>query len=217
MRKNVNAVMFDMDGLLFNSEDIVEKAYAAMLGRRGLTMCRELRSKVTGMPPIRSFTTLADWHSLPQSWTELSDEFHNIYRTFLPEMLEKMPGVDTLLQHLDSRGTPYGIGTSNLRDVAIECLEQCDLLHRIQFVITSQDVEKGKPDPDVYLAGAEQLGVTPAEMVVLEDSPNGCRAGIAAGAMTVAVPNAHTRDFEFPEELTLRVESLDAPELLELL
>ena len=76
-------------------------------------------------------------------------------------------------------------------------LTQLNLKHRFRFILTADDIQRGKPDPEVYLLAAERLGIAPSQMMVLEDSANGCRAAVAAGAFTVAVPNRHTRDHIF--------------------
>jgi beta-phosphoglucomutase-like phosphatase (HAD superfamily) len=71
------------------------------------------------------------------------------------------------------------------------------LKHCFRFILTADDVARGKPDPEVYLLAARRLGLAPLEMMVLEDSGNGCRAAVAAGAFVVAVPNRHTKDHSF--------------------
>jgi beta-phosphoglucomutase-like phosphatase (HAD superfamily) len=68
---------------------------------------------------------------------------------------------------------------------------------RFSPILTSEDVTEGKPHPEIYLKSAARLGIEPAEMLVLEDSQNGCRAAVAAGAITVAVPGAHSRRHDF--------------------
>jgi beta-phosphoglucomutase-like phosphatase (HAD superfamily) len=72
------------------------------------------------------------------------------------------------------------------------------LKDRFRFILTAADIRRGKPNPEVYLLAAERLSIDPRQMMVLEDSGNGCRAAVAAGAYTVAVPNRHTRDHKFP-------------------
>jgi HAD superfamily hydrolase (TIGR01509 family) len=89
------------------------------------------------------------------------------------------------------------VATSGTREYAHHVLSRLKLIERFEFVLTSEDVRLGKPDPAVYLLAAARLGLAPPQMMVLEDSANGCRAAVAAGAYTVAVPNRHTRDHNF--------------------
>ncbi len=115
----------------------------------------------------------------------------------LETSLAPMPGLLELLAALEAVGVPKAIATSGHRSYAVNVLGRLDLHARFEFVLTSEDVVHGKPAPDVYQLAARNLGLTPPETMVLEDSVNGCRAGVAAGAFTVAVPNRHTRGYDF--------------------
>jgi HAD superfamily hydrolase (TIGR01509 family) len=92
---------------------------------------------------------------------------------------------------------PVAVATSALREYADFVLTQLELKRRFQFVLTSEDIRHGKPDPEIYLLAATQLNLLPVQMMVLEDSANGCRAAVLAGAFTVAVPNRHTQKHNF--------------------
>ena len=87
------------------------------------------------------------------------------------------------------------------------------LKNRFRFILTSQDIHRGKPDPEIYRLAAAHLGIPPSQMMVLEDSGNGCRAAVAAGAYTVAIPNRHTRDHKF-EGVKLVADTLADPRIL---
>jgi pseudouridine-5'-monophosphatase len=76
-------------------------------------------------------------------------------------------------------------------------LTRLNLKQRFRFILTSADIRHGKPDPEIYLLSAARLGIAPSQMMVLEDSANGCRAAVDAGAFTVAVPNRHTHNHNF--------------------
>jgi HAD superfamily hydrolase (TIGR01509 family) len=108
-----------------------------------------------------------------------------------------MPGVEALLSDLQRAQVPIAVATSGTGEYAHAVLSQLNLQHRFRFILTADDIRRGKPDPEVYLLAAERLALAPPQMMVLEDSANGCRAAVAAGAFTVAVPNRHTRDHEF--------------------
>ena len=111
--------------------------------------------------------------------------------------LRALPGLEALLRALESVPVPKAIATSSGRAYTRTVLSQFDYVPRFQFVLTGEDVREGKPAPEVYLTAARQLGVPPAAMMVLEDSENGCRAGVAAGAYTVAVPGPHSQHHDF--------------------
>jgi beta-phosphoglucomutase-like phosphatase (HAD superfamily) len=88
------------------------------------------------------------------------------------------------------------------------CLGPFQLAPRFSFILTSEDITHGKPDPEIYLLAARRFGVPPGEMLVLEDSHNGCRAAAASGAYTVAVPGEHSRRQDF-STANLIVDSLE--------
>jgi beta-phosphoglucomutase-like phosphatase (HAD superfamily) len=93
------------------------------------------------------------------------------------------------------------------------CLEPFGLQKRFQFILTAEDIVHGKPHPEIYLTAARRFGVVPAEMMVLEDSQNGCLAAASAGAFTVAVPTQHSREHDF-SRAALIADSLADPRIL---
>jgi HAD superfamily hydrolase (TIGR01509 family) len=111
--------------------------------------------------------------------------------------LQLMPGLIELIDAIDNARIPKAIATSGSRDYADQILTRIELRHRFEMVITADDISRGKPDPEIYLLAARRFGVEPAEVLVLEDSQNGCRAGVAAGAYTVAVPSEHTEGHDY--------------------
>jgi HAD superfamily hydrolase (TIGR01509 family) len=127
-----------------------------------------------------------------------------------------MPGAALLLEQMVQRGLPRGVATSSGPDFAHDVLSRVGLRDRFGFVLTSADVTHGKPHPEIYERAAERLGVAPAEMLVLEDSENGCRAAVAAGAVVVAVPGGHSRRHDFTGA-HLVAESLADPRITRLL
>jgi HAD superfamily hydrolase (TIGR01509 family) len=108
-----------------------------------------------------------------------------------------MRGVIDLLDDLQAADMPVAVATSATPEYADNVLTRLDLKQRFRFILTAADIHRGKPDPEIYLLAANQLGIEPAHMMVLEDSANGCRAAVAAGAFTVAVPNRHTAKHNF--------------------
>jgi HAD superfamily hydrolase (TIGR01509 family) len=193
----LSAVVFDLDGLIVNSEDVYEQADVEVLRRRGKVYDAELRVLMMGRPTAESLRAMIEWHALDDT-VELLDAERSLLRDKLLEhSLESMPGLSELLDALEEAGVPKAIATSGHRSYAAYVLGRLDLHARFEFVLTSEDVVHGKPAPDVYQLAAARLGLAPSQTMVLEDSVNGCRAGIAAGAFTVAVPNRHTRDYDF--------------------
>jgi pseudouridine 5'-phosphatase len=212
----MRAVVFDMDGLMFNTEDVYSLVGTELLRRRGCQFTAELKDGMMGLPPQPGFELMIRWHNLTDTWEAMAVESNTIFLGLLSEHLEVLPGLWELLDALERARLPKAIATSTCRSLTEACLAPFDLARRFQFILTAEDIVRGKPDPEIYRKAAERFGVPPAEMLVLEDSQNGCRAAVAAGAFTVAVPGEHSRDHEF-RGAALVIEDLADPRLYEAL
>jgi HAD superfamily hydrolase (TIGR01509 family) len=168
-----------------------------VLRRRGKSYDAELREQMMGRPVVDAIKLMIECHSLPDSVESLMCECGDVLMGLMATSLATMPGVERLLDDLEAAGIPTAVATSGTREYADHALTRLNLKHRFKFILTAEDIERGKPDPSVYLLAAKRLGISPAEMLVLEDSANGCRAAVASGAFAVAVPNRHTRDHKF--------------------
>ncbi|MDR1267889.1 MAG: HAD family hydrolase, partial [Planctomycetaceae bacterium] len=135
---------------------------------------------------------------------------------FLDDGFSVMPGLFELLKHLESCPIPKGICTSSAERIVFEVLRRKNLAKRFDFVLTAENITKGKPDPEIYLKAADLFGVQPQEMLVLEDSVAGSQAARNAGAFPVVVLAKHNQGGDF-SAAQLIVHSLNAPEILELL
>lgn len=216
MPANIRAVVFDLDGLMLNTEDIFELAGVELMARRGLEMTDEIRHGMMGRRPVEAFTVLRELTGLQDSLEDLMLETKVLFAALAEDRLAVMPGLLELFDLLDIRKLPRAVATSSPRAYMTHLLEKFDLLHRIDFTLTAEDVTHGKPHPEIYLKAAEMHGVNPAEMLVLEDSETGTRAAAAAGAYIVSVPSRHT-DFGDFSMSRLTVSSLLDERLLALL
>ncbi len=187
-----HAVVFDMDGLMFNTEDVYWRVGTELLRRRGCRFSRDLSDTMMGRPPQTCFEVMIRWHSLNETWEELAAESEEIFLSLLDRHLASMPGLMELLAALERAGIGKAIGTSSSRRSLEAILSRFAMEPRFQFVLTAEDITHGKPDPEIYLKAAARFGIAPREMLVLEDSQTGCRSAAAAGAIVVAVPGAHS-------------------------
>lgn len=187
----LRAVTFDLDGLILNTELLYERCGAELLRRRGKVFTKELLDRMMGRPGHISLQIMIDEHALPISALDLLAESDEVFKGIMEAELALMPGLLELLDLLEQRGLPKGIATSSRRNHADYALGRFNLLPRFDFILTAEDITHGKPDPEIYLKAAAKHGVDPGEMLVLEDSQNGCRAAVAAGAYAVAVPGPH--------------------------
>ncbi len=193
----LRAVTFDMDGLMFNSEDVYTDVGDAILGRRGRRFEKDLKDAMMGLPPRPSFEVMIAWHGLSDTPESLIDESHALFVELMDGKLQPMPGLTDLLDALERHGIPKNIATSSSHVVVDAILPQFTMKDRFDHILASEDILHGKPHPEIYLKSAERLGVEPGEMLVLEDSHNGCLAGAAAGAFVVAIPSEHSLDHDF--------------------
>ncbi|MCA9230087.1 MAG: HAD family phosphatase [Planctomycetales bacterium] len=193
----LQAVIFDLDGLMFNTEDLYQEVGRDSLARRGKQLTQELLDEMMGRKSDIALQIMIDRHDLEISVEDLATEQAESMRKLIPTRLQPLPGLLSLLAALEAGGIPKAIATSSGRQFVTQVLGQSQLEPRFDFVFTSEDIENGKPAPDVYLLAASSLGFDPARTMVLEDTQIGCRAATAAGAYTVAVPGEHSRDHDF--------------------
>ena len=210
------AVVFDLDGLMFNTEELYQEVGAVLLRRRGCEFTQQLLDQMMGRPSRVALQIMIDAHTLKATVEELLAETDEIFPEILRTRLAPMPGLLDLLAGLEERGMPKAIATSSRRSFVERVLGQFDFQRRFSPILTSEDIVEGKPHPEIYLKAAERLGIAPGQMVVLEDSQNGCRAAVAAGSVAVAVPGEHSRRHDF-RGAALLADSLADPRLYALL
>jgi HAD superfamily hydrolase (TIGR01509 family) len=210
------AVVFDLDGLMFNTEELYVEVGTEILRRRGCEFTPELLDRMMGRPSAVARQIMIDTHGLAATVEDLLRETDELFPEILRVRLAPMPGLMDLLMALELRDFPKGIATSSRRPFVERVLGQFDLQPRFRFVLTSEDIVHGKPDPEIYLKAADHLDLQPSQMLVLEDSQNGCRAAVAAGAITVAVPSGHSHRHDF-SGAALVAESLADPRIYRLL
>lgn len=193
----IRAVAFDMDGLMVNTEELYTIVGETILQRRGSHFTPELKNRMMGLPGSVAWQVMIDAENLPDSIETLATESDEIFEGLLPTRLEMLPGLEELLELLEQHQIPRCVATSSSHRFAELVLTQIDVLERMAFVVTADDVAHGKPAPDIYLAAANRMSVLPENMLVLEDSHIGTRAGITSGACTIAVPGDHSHSHDF--------------------
>jgi len=201
---------------MVNTEDLYQDVGARILQRRGKRFDAELLDAMMGCPANVALQRMIDWHQLSDTVAGLAAETEEIFATVLDERLQVMPGLWDLLARLEAAGMPKAIATSSGPEFVRDVLARFELAPRFQFVLTSHDVRHGKPHPEIYLLAAGRFGVEPGEILVLEDSHNGCRAAVAAGTVAVAVPSGHSLRHDFAGA-ALVADSLADPRLLAML
>ena len=187
----------DMDGLTLNTEDLYEEVGQELMARRGKSYRDNVRQQMMGLPAPQAYAVLIRAEGLTESWEELQKESDAIFETILPNRVQPMPGLLELLDELDQLGLPRCIATSSTASFAKLALGFAGVLPRIDFILTPDDVEHGKPAPDIYCLAASRMNAQPERMLVLEDSSIGTLAGVRSGAHVISVPSRHTQGGNF--------------------
>lgn len=186
----IEAVVFDLDGVLLDSEQIWDEVREQLARERGGRWHEGAQRAMMGMSSTEWSQYMHDEIGLPESPDEISAEvvrrLEEQYRQHLP----LLDGAVEAVERLAARW-PLGIASSSNREVIDLVLELSGLAPFFKVTVSSEEVARGKPAPDVYLEATRRLGVTPDRSAAIEDSENGIRAAKAAGMRVVAIPNPH--------------------------
>lgn len=189
------AVIFDMDGLLLDSERAILDCFREAAAEQDADIEPDWWLGMTGRGDAVCRALLVDRVGIAAADAVLASG-HTLYVAIAEAGLPHRPGVLALLELLVAHAMPCAVATSTRSPLAQRKLEAAGLLAYFDEVCTSSDVAQPKPAPDVYLLAAERLGVPPAQCLVLEDSPTGVRAALAAGMTAVQVPDLLAPDDE---------------------
>ena len=188
---HIQAVVFDMDGLLVDSEPLARRSWEKVVQPYGRALDEETYARMIGLRLEESSRLLQSRLGIPAEAEELARQKEEILARLGTEGIPPMPGLETLMNELAARQIPWAVATSNRRLFATQVLKQLGLWSACQSLTTGEDVQKGKPAPDIYLLAARRLGVRPGRCLALEDSVPGAQAAKAAGMVTIAVPGPH--------------------------
>jgi HAD superfamily hydrolase (TIGR01509 family) len=192
------AVIFDMDGLMVDTEPLSRQAWEQVLDEAGFGPLQdEHYEQVIGRRLQDTAEFLIEVYDLPFTAVELAQLKNDVFALIRAEGVPVMPGLRKLVDELERLEIPWGIATSSPRQVAEEIVTQLGLAESCEVIAGGDEVAHGKPAPDVYLLAAERLNVLPRHCLALEDSPPGCQAAQAAGMMVIAVPTAPAHKDEF--------------------
>ena len=206
----VGAVIFDMDGLLLDTEKLLVKFWQEAAREAGFPMTRDIALNIRSMH--RSF-------AIPYLKSELGEDFDYLKirarrMELMNEHLEKnglelKKGAKTLLTYLNENKIPAAVATATDYERAEKYLKETGIFGYFDKIICATMVKVGKPKPDIYIYAASELGLEPAQCVALEDSPNGVMSAAAAGCRTIMVPDLTEPDEAISRIITAKAGSLD--------
>lgn len=191
------AVIFDMDGLMFDTESTYSIVHADMSSRRGETFTKEAKRSIMGRRYDEQIFLLNEYWGKSEAIEDLLREQDEALVKLFKESVEKLAGFDELISFLHTNNIRRCIGTSSRKFLVDILLEKFNLENEFEFIVSGDEVQKGKPDPEIYQKCLSQLHLDGADCLVLEDSINGIRAGVDAGCRTCAIPSEYTQQEDF--------------------
>jgi HAD superfamily hydrolase (TIGR01509 family) len=189
LRHPAKAVVFDMDGLLFDTESLYGQAILRAAQELGCDMSLEVFYRFVGTPWHSNRRLMIEQYGESYPADALRDAWMRHFGILVEAGLELKPGAIELLDLLDTLGLPRAIATSSSHETVRHHLDRHRLARRFHAVVAAGDYLNSKPAADPFLRAAERLGVEPRQCLALEDSHNGVRSASAAGMMTVMVPD----------------------------
>ena len=188
-------VIFDMDGVLVDSEALICKAACLMFAERGLTVQPDDFLPFVGMGENRYIGGVAEKYDFPVEIEDVKKRTYDIYLDIIKGALQPLPGVHAFIDRCRQMGKKIAVASSADRRKVLGNLAEIDLpLERFDAVITAEDVEHKKPAPDIFLLAAERIQLSASDCLVVEDAVSGVTAAKAAGAKCLALTSSFTRD-----------------------
>jgi HAD superfamily hydrolase (TIGR01509 family) len=204
------AVVFDMDGLLLDTEKLWERAEAELFRRHGEEWTFEDKLAVMGTSfPVSSRYFAERLGEPPERGADLANEMRGYMLAELERQVDAHPGAIELIERLRALGSvKLGLASNSSRDVVDAALAAAGLTDAFDAVVCSDDVAEAKPAPDLYLLACERLGVAPADALALEDTTSGIAAAKAAGLTCIAVPQFAETDVTAADRVIASLEEL---------
>jgi HAD superfamily hydrolase (TIGR01509 family) len=183
------AVIFDNDGLLLDTEETWTRAERTLFARRGRVFTLEHKLSLIGSAHPAAAVKLEAMLELPGCGEELMAELHSLVMDEALAGVAPRPGALELIERLRAEGVVLGVASNSRREFVERTLASAGLLHGpFAAIVSVEDVEQPKPAPDIYLEACRRLGGQPRGSVALEDSPTGVAAAAAAGMYVIGVP-----------------------------
>jgi HAD superfamily hydrolase (TIGR01509 family) len=184
----IDAVVFDLDGVIIDSEQLWDEVREGLARERGGRWSKQAQADMMGMSSTEWSRYMHEVVGLPEPPDEINRE---VVRRMLVRYSEHLPLIDGAVDAVKRVAAhwPLGVASSSNRELIDHVLELSGLAPYFKVTVSSEEVERGKPAPDVYLEAAHRLGLEPSRSAAIEDSANGIRSAHAAGMHVVAIPN----------------------------
>jgi HAD superfamily hydrolase (TIGR01509 family) len=192
------AVIFDMDGVLIDSEPLHYAVLRGVLAEDGYSYSQTENEQFLGTTTEAMFATMVARHHLPSSTTELDARYHSGILRELRQPREPQAGVRPLVMELRARGVRLAVASSSRTSWIVATLASLRLSDAFPVVVSGDDITHAKPDPSIYVLAADRLGVPAEHCVAIEDSPNGVTSAHRAGMWVLGVRTPYTTHMQLP-------------------
>lgn len=190
MDQSIEAVLFDMDGLMVDTEPIYQKAWSEAAEEMGFSLNKEFFKKSQGRTNTDSEEILKELFDGRFDIAEFRERWKKKwYHTAQNDGIKIKNGLVELLERLKEKDIPFALATSSNQALMNLCLQITGLGKYFHTTVYGQEVSRGKPEPDIYLKAAQRLNTHPHNCLVLEDSVAGAQAGLAAGMQVIMIPD----------------------------
>lgn len=209
MRKDCKAVIFDMDGVIFDSEQLVLDCWDVLAQRHQLADIHEVMMECIGTNKVKTREIVMNHYGENFPYDEYSKESSQIFRNKMKE--EGLPlkrGVREILTYLRDNKIPIGLASSTRIAVVTEELKMAELYDFFDVVVGGDQLKRSKPEPDIYLMACEQMGINPGDAYAIEDSYNGIRSAYRAGMKPIMIPDLLPATEEMCEISTVVLDDL---------
>ena len=198
------AIIFDMDGVLVDSEPLFHGALNSRLIEEGaVPISLEEYRLLIGSPIEETWRQLKELRDLPRPIAEYTESYRSMVNQILQDGLNPRSGVAELVTECQRRRLPIAVASSSLRLRVDLTLESIGLQDAFDVVLGGEDVARSKPEPDIYLLAAERLGIPSNQCIAIEDSPLGIDSAVSAGAYTIAVRTGYTEGLDISRAATV--------------
>ena len=195
--KKIEAVIFDLDGLMIDSERFNFDCMAQLIARYGKQPQEKWFESMIGMDNYECAEFIISETDLPLSPEAYLQEINKIVLESLPEICTPNPGLMDLIQNLIEYNVKLGVASNSYEKYVKTALRSLGIIEVFDCIVSASDVEKGKPEPDIFWVASDCLGIEPEHCLVLEDSPHGMLGALDAGMYCAVIPNAFVKETYF--------------------
>ncbi len=188
-------VIFDMDGLLFDTERVFQDNWTAIAAEMGIELEPAFRKEICGTSGALMNSVIAKYYHTDDPQKIQDEEFRRVHADLEIEVPQK-PGLFEILEFFREKGYRTAVASSSPTEQIRKNLGKAGIEGYFDAITSGREVKRGKPEPDLFLLAAEKIGCDPAECFVFEDAYNGVRAGAASGARVIMIPDTQEPDDE---------------------